>query len=67
MSQVTYHMPNVTCQVHPVTNANSHRPSPVNSPIIQSRLVPDQKKNFMDEKRIVDVLLDLEFLEQYLK
>ena len=35
----------VTCDLPPVTNANSHshRPSPANSPIICSRLVQDPK------------------------
>ena len=35
-----------------ITNANSHRPSPAESPIIHSRLFPDPKKplSIMDEK-----------------
>ena len=39
-----YNMSHVTCHLPPVTTANSHRPSPADSPIINSRLAPYPKK-----------------------
>ena len=45
MWHVTCHITHVTCHLPPLTNANSHRPSPADSPIIHSRLVPDPKNS----------------------
>ena len=46
MSCVTCHASHFTCHLHPITNVNSHshRPSPADYPIINSRLVSDPKK-----------------------
>ena len=47
LSRVIFYMSHVICQMSHVTfltNANSNRPSPADSPIIDSRLVPDPKK-----------------------
>ena len=80
MSQVTCHMSHVTYHFPHVTNANSHRPSPADSPIIHSRLVPDPKKVLINHAIFFvkiknknfsrscnfDVLLDLESSEPYL-
>ena len=44
MSNVSCHMSCITSHLPPITNANSHRFSPADSPIVHSRLVPDKKK-----------------------
>ena len=80
VSQVTYQMPHVTCHLPPVINANSHRPSPADSQITHSRLVPDKKKTLLnhgqktvlklfyllDQSCNLYVLLDLQSLESYI-
>ena len=63
MSQVTCHMSHVLCHPPPVTNDNSHRPSPADSSIIHSRLVPEKKKknnnnnNNHGQRKIVKMVL----------
>ena len=42
--KIMFDMSCYACHLPPVTNTNSHRPSPADSPIIHSRLVPDPKK-----------------------
>ena len=48
ISHVTCHLPPVTFHLPPGTNADSHEPSPADSPIIHSRLVPFPKKNLIN-------------------
>ena len=69
MSQVTCHMSHVTCHLPPVTNVNSHRPSPANSTVDWLQI---QKSPYHGQKHFIfflqllnqlcnfDVLLDLE-------
>ena len=45
LKEIIYHILRVTCHLPPVTNANSDRPSPADSPIIHSVLVPDPIKS----------------------
>ena len=80
LSHVTLLMSHVTCHISlpPVTNANCHRPLPADSPIIQSRLVPQKTHRINHGQKTLlkllylfhqlfnfDVLLDLKSLKPY--
>ena len=61
----TCHMSHVICHLQPVINANSHTPSPADSPLIHSRLVPDSRNPylFMD-KNVVKIVVSFEPIMQ---
>ena len=63
----TFHKSHVTCHLPPVTNANSLRPSPADSSIIHSTLVPDPKNklNNQGEKNIVKIVVSFEPIMQF--